>query len=304
MRGLVREALDLVGLVAGAFIAFWLAGPLGEFLIDTFGVPPELATIGGGILLFVLFAIALSAVAHYLSRMMKLPGLNIVNRVGGAVLAAGWGVVLLLVVINVARVMPLSEGWQEAFEESVVVETIAGPDAFPQQRLEEIGGDHVLNSLATIRSLFDSSRVVPEGEEVVSIPPAPEDEIRQVRDEAGEVGEMVNQHRTGLGLRALVPSQGFNEVAEARAEEMYTSGRLSRNTLPGQRVAADLTAAGLTFALSGENIALASSSRAAFDALLDSTSGLAQLSIAAYDRMGVAVVDGPTGRLLVIVFGG
>jgi hypothetical protein len=54
----------------------------------------------------------------------------------------------------------------------------------------------------------------------------------------------------------------------------------------------------------GENLALASSTRAAIDAMLRSPTALAQFSTAAYDRSGISVVDGPTGRLVLIVLGG
>jgi hypothetical protein len=38
--------------------------------------------------------------------------------------------------------------------------------------------------------------------------------------------------------------------------------------------------------------------------MLESPSAVAQFDIAGYDRAGVAVIDGPTGRLVVIVLGG
>ena len=304
IRGMVREALDLVGLVVGIFIAFRLSGPLGEFLVDTFGVSPEVGTIGGGILLFVLFGVSLSIGAHYLTKVMTLPGLNLVNRVGGSAVAALWAVALLLVMINLARVMPLPDGLDNSLEKSRVVEVIAGPDAIPQTLFLDIGSDQALESLASIRSIFDSARAVPEGNEVLTIPAARRDEIRQARGRVDGVIEMVNEFRAGEGLRALAASDGFTAVAEDRATAMYRAGRLSREDADGKRAGDALLAAGLRFGVSGENIALASSTRAAFDGMLDSSSALAQLSVAAFDRVGVSVVDGPTGLLVVIVFGG
>jgi uncharacterized protein YkwD len=85
---------------------------------------------------------------------------------------------------------------------------------------------------------------------------------------------------------------------------MYTLGRLSRDHPPGSSVAADTAAAGLGLAAVGENLALASSTRAAFDAMLGSPTALTQFSVPTYDRAGISVVDGPTGRLVVIVMGG
>jgi uncharacterized protein YkwD len=144
---------------------------------------------------------------------------------------------------------------------------------------------------------------VPEGNEIISIPAARADEIRQVRDEGSDVMIRINEYRAGQGLGALTSSAVFNDVAEARAAAMYTTGRISRDTPAGGTVLDDLAAAGVRPALAGENLALASSARAAFDGMLESPTAIGQLNIPGYDRAGVAVVDGPTGRLVVVVLG-
>ncbi len=301
LRGFVRESLDLVGLVVGLWVAFRLSGPLGEFLTDRFGVSPEVATVGAGVVLFLLFGVAMSIAAHYLSKVTSLPGLNLINRLGGAAVAAAYGIAIVLVAVNVARVLP---GNGDRFEDSTVAQAIAGPDALPQRVFMTLAADAVLGPLASIQGLFGANRAVPEGDEALEIPPAAPDEVRQVRDEAAGVLERVNEYRTGQGLAALGESSSLAEVAETRAVEMYTSGRISRDHPPGGNVADDLAAAGIRLARVGENLALASSSRAAFDAMLDSPTAIAHFDIASYDRAGISVVDGPTGRLVVIVLGG
>jgi uncharacterized protein YkwD len=302
LRGLVRETLDLVALVVGLWVAFRLSGPLGEFLTERFAVAPEVATIGAGVALFILFGLAMSIAAHFLSRVMRLPGLNLINRVGGAVVATLWGIAIVLVVVNVARVLPGS--WDRRFEGSTVAEAIAGPDAIPQRVFERLAPDGVLGSLAAIQGIFGANRAVPERSEVLSIPPAGADEVRQVREETASVLERVNEHRAGQGLSALGRSASLDAIAESRAIGMYTTGRLSRDHPPGGSVATDVATAGIRLVAVGENLALASSTRAAFDAMLDSPTALTQFSIPAYDRTGLSIVDGPTGRLVVIVMGG
>ena len=303
-RGFVREALDLVGLILGVWVAFRVSGPLGEFLTDRFGVAPEVAGVGAGIVLFVLFGVSLSVAARYLSRVMNLPGLTLINRVGGAAVAMGWGVVIVLVLINLAGVLPLPAGWDQAVEDSVVAQAIAGPDALPQQAFESVGSSQVLASLTAIQSVLGSSRAVPEGNEIITIPGARADEIRQVRDEAAEAMVRINEYRAGQGLGALTSSAVFTEVAESRAAGMYITGRISRDTPPGGSVLDDLATAGVRPASAGENLALASSARAALDGMLESPTATAQFNVPTYDRAGVAVVDGPTGRLVVVVLGG
>ena len=304
LRGFIREILDLVGLVVGIWMAFKLSGPLGEFLTDRFAVGPEVATIGAGVALFVLFGVSLSIAAHYLSKLTRLPGLNLANRLGGSAVAVAWGVAIVVVLVSVIRVLPIGDRWEDTFEDSSVLEAIAGPDALPRSMLEGVAPDNVFGSIRSLRSLFGKARAVPEGDEVLAIPVAQPDEVRQVRDEASEVAGWVNEFRAGEGLGALQESAVLSGVAEDRAVRMYSTGRLSRVDPSGRSAADDVADGGVRLVFVGENLALASSARAAYEGMLGSTTGLAELTRPEYDRAGVAVVDGSTGRLVVVVFGG
>jgi uncharacterized membrane protein required for colicin V production len=86
IRGLIRELLDLVGLVVGAVVAFRLSGPVGDFLTDRFGVTSEWARIGAGVVLFTGVGVGLAVAARAVTRIMDLPGLNLLNRIGGVLL--------------------------------------------------------------------------------------------------------------------------------------------------------------------------------------------------------------------------
>lgn len=299
-RGFVREILDLIGLVVGLWIAFKLNAPFGDFLTQRFGVTPEVARIGAGIALFFLFGASLSVAAHYLSKVMNLPGLNLVNRVGGSAVAVGWGVALVLVIINVVRIFPIPESWEEELDDSTVAQAVAGPNALPQRAFEAMAGDNVMGALDAIQDIFGTSRAVPQPGEELSIPAARSDEVRQVRDEAATVLDEINRIRTGLGLQLLVDSTGMTEIAENRAASMYTSGSLFLTP----DCFADLAPSGVRVAVCGEGVALAGTALGALDGIREDTTGNRELSSPAYDRAGISVVEGPTGRLLVIVFGG
>jgi uncharacterized protein YkwD len=231
---------------------------------------------------------------------MTLPGLNMVNRLGGAAVAVVWGTAIVLVVINLSSVLPLPDTWQDQIEESTVAQAIAGPDALPQRTFETLAGDNVIGALAAIQDIFGANRVVPGPGEEYEIPAVSTDEVRQVRDEADEVVAEINRHRTGLGLRALLESDGMTEAAEIRAVEMYTSGRVYL-TLD---CFGSLAITGVRVAVCGEAVALAGTALGALDGILDSVSGNAELSDPSYDRTGVSVLDGPTGRLVVVLLGG
>ncbi len=114
--------------------------------------------------LFVLFGVALAVAARYLTKVMTLPGLNTANRIGGAAVAVGWGVILILVILNVALALPLPESWDQAIEDSSVAQAIVGPEALPQQVFETFASDDVLASLAALQEIVGSNRAVPGGQ--------------------------------------------------------------------------------------------------------------------------------------------
>jgi uncharacterized membrane protein required for colicin V production len=299
VRGFVREILDLVGLVIGLWIAFKLSAPLGDFITGAFGTAPEVARIGAGILLFVLFGATMGVAAHYLSKVMRLPGLNMVNRVGGSAVAIAWGVALVLVIVNVVRVFPIPDTWEDELDESTVVQAIAGPGAFPQEMFERLAGDSVLSAIATIQGLFGTSRVVPEPQEIVEMPPANSDEIRQIRDEADDVLAQLNEFRAADGVGALQPSAALTVLAESRASEMYRSGELFRSDCQ-----TEAAANGVRVVVCVDVVALAGTALGAFEGMKESDSARDSLVNSATDRTGISVVEGPTGRLLVIVLAG
>ncbi len=297
VRGLIREVLNLVGLVAGLFIAFRLSKPFGDFLAQSFGVTPEIARIGAGIALFVLFGVAMGIAAHYLSKALKLPGLKIANRLGGAFLALAWGVFLVLVFINLMRVLPLPRGVEDAMESSAVADAIAGEGAIPQGFFERVVGDRALTALATIQDLFGDDRAVPDLGEVLEIPRALLGDLTFVDDEADVVIEEINQHRTGLGLGALQPSETMSTLVESLASEAYTQGQLA---VPEDCRSA-LSEVGMLVADCDSSVALAATSLAALDGILERSEGAAVLENPAFDRVGVAVIDGPTGTILLVL---
>jgi len=299
-RGFVRESLDLIGLVLGLWIAFRLSAPFGNFLANSFDLSPEVARIGGGIILFLLFGALLGIAASYLSRAMNLPGLSMVNRVGGSVVAAGWGVMVVLVLVSVLSVMPLPSSWRESFEESNMVQLIAGEDAVPRRLFESVAGDNVMSAMASIRGIFGESRAVPEGNEVLEFPPADPDEIRQVRDEAGLIVDQVNRHRVGVGLGAVSPVGALADLAEDHAAGSYVAGTLRRMG----DCAANSALRGYQVLHCDNRIALAGTATGAFDGILETPEGQTMIEGPEFDRAGVAVVDGPTGRLVVIILSG
>lgn len=300
MRGFVRESLDLVGLVLGAWIAFRLSAPFGTFISDSFGVSPEAARIAAGIILFVLFGVLLSIGAYFLSKVMNLPGLSIVNRVGGAAVAIGWGALLVLIVVSLIAVLPVPQSWRDSLEESRVVSLIAGEDALPRRFFEGLAGDDVMAAVSTIQGLFGTTRVVPVGDETVEIPPAPADEVRQDRGGAAEVLAGLNEERVAAGVGAVSQIGAITQLAEDHAMGIYQTGMVRRLA----DCIADLALRSYQVVRCDNAVALAATSMGGLEGILETDAGRAMIVNPDLDRGGVGVVDGPTGRIVVVILAG
>jgi uncharacterized protein YkwD/uncharacterized membrane protein required for colicin V production len=303
LRGFVREALDLAGPVLGVLVAFRLAAPLGDELADRFGMTPEWSRLGAGVALFIAVGVVMTVIAHYLGKMMRLPGLTLVNRFGGSVVAAAWGVVIVLVAVTVLRAFDPPEALESTLDESTVVASIAGPGAMPQQVFQQLAGDEVLDSLLALREGLGARRVVLEEGDTIAIEPASPGDLESRPDDAADVYARLNMARAAAGVDPLAWSDALAEVGRRHALDMYVNGFFSHTSPTTGTVADRVRQADLRLTRVGENLALAASSRAVHDGLMESPSHRENMLRGEYDVVGIAAVRGPSGLMVVQVFG-
>lgn len=299
LRGFVRELMDLVGLIVGVAVAFRLSAPVGGFLTDRFGVSPEWGRIGAGIVLFILFGLGMSVLAHYLAKIARLPGLSLANRVFGSAVAAAWGVLLVLVVVAVISVLPVPEGVDEAIADSSVAQAIAGPDALPRRLIEPVIGDQAVTALATIERLTGGRRVVPAEGERIELEQVDPDTVAVVPGSVAFVFDRINADRLDAGADPLAQSDALAEMARARGLEMYRAGIVERR--PDDDVLVGTRTGSLRLVAASEMVALASSDRAAHAGIAEDPA--TSLTHPDFDRAGVAVIRGPLGTMVVEVYG-
>ena len=304
LRGFVKELLDLVGLVLGLVVAFRVSAPLGDFISDRFDVTPEWARIGAGIALFLIVSTALATAAHHIAKLMRLPGLNLANRLAGSGFALAWGIALILVVASVLRALPMPSAVNEQLDDSVVVTALASPESPTQQVFQRVVGDEVLDTLLALGPLIGDRNVVLEGDDSIAIPPAPADELTPDPAAADDVYLLVNRARSETGAPPLAWSDALAEVAMGHAMDMYTNGFVSHVSPTTGTVGDRVRAARIPLSVIGENLALAATPRAVHSGFMESDGHRANILRASFDRVGVAAVDGPLGLMVVQVFGG
>ncbi len=304
LRGFVKELLDLVGLILGLAVAFRLSAPLGDFLSDWLDVTPEWARLGAGIALFILVGAGLATAAHYLGRVVRMPGMNLANRLAGSGFALAWGIALILVVASLLRALPMPPAVDERLDESAVVTVLAAPESPTQQAFQRLVGDDVLDTLLALAPLIGGRNVVLEGDETLEITPASPDELTERPASADEVFRLLNDARAQAGVAPLAWSDSLAEVALGHALDMYLNGFVS-HVSPTTGTAGDrVRAARIPLTVVGENLALAATPRAVHAGFMASDGHRANILRPNFDRVGVAAVQGPLGLMVVQVFGG
>lgn len=305
MRGLVREAMDLAGLVVGIVAAVRWNGPVAEWLTGWAGATPGLARVIGAIIVFMAVGIAAAIAAHYFSRLMKRPGLNLSNRLLGLVLAIAWGWFLATAIVTLLRVVPLPPTVEEQLDQSTFVEVLADPTIPTQRPFHAIDSDRVLEGLLALRDLAGGEQTtILEDGDVATIPAAAESELSRNGDAEMEIFELLNGARVDEGESPLTFSAELADVAAAHATDMYVNGYFAHESPTTGTVGDRLRAADIVFTFAGENLALSVTSELAHAGLMGSPSHRQNILRDVYRRVGVAAVRGPSGLMVVQVFSG
>jgi uncharacterized membrane protein required for colicin V production len=302
MRGFVREAMDLVGLILGIALAFRFSGLVGDALAEWLGISPEMGRLAGGIAIFLLIGVGASIGARYLQRVFSLPGLALTNRLFGGGLALAWALFIAILVLSLLVVIPLPDAFGEQIEDSNVAAALTDPESFPQRMFHTVAGDRVLEALLNLDRLVGREKIIIEEDETLDIPPADPADLRPDQAAAEEIFELVNRARIEEGLDPVAWSDPLAMVGAGHATEMYTVGYFSHTSPTTGTIGTRMSAAGIPYRAVGENLALAATSRTAHQGLMDSPGHRANILSPEFTRLGIGVIRGPLGLMVVQVF--
>jgi hypothetical protein len=296
--------MDLVGLLLGTVLAFRFGPALGAAIQAMSGSSEDASRLAGGLVVFFGVGIGAAIATRAIERKARLPGLNLVNRAGGAGLAAAWGVFLATLLLTLGMVLPLPAGVTDVLEGSAVAGTLTDPDGAPQQVFNRLAGDRIVEALVNLQDVVGERRVIVEGAETVEIPAADPADLERRPPEAAEVFDLLNRARVDAGLDPLAWSPALADVGEAHAREMYLEGYFSHFSPYTGTVADRLAEAGIPYRVAGENLALAASAEEVHEGLMGSPGHRANIESDAFTRVGIGAVRGPLGLMTVQVFTG
>jgi uncharacterized membrane protein required for colicin V production len=303
-RGFVREAFDLIGLVIGVILAFRLAPLLGALLTAVFGFSEPVARLAGGTIVFLGVGIGAAVATKLIEGRFQMPGLNGVNRAGGASLAAAWGVFVATLVMTVGVILPMPPTVAGYFDESVVARTLTDPDGLPQGVFTDVAGDRMVEALLNLRELVGDSKVVIGPGDSLEIPPADPGELERDGEAAEEIFAKVNAARVEAGFEPLRWGGDLADVAARHAREMYVQGYFAHESPRTGNVGDRLRDAAISYRVAGENLALAATPDEVHDGLMESPGHRANILGSDFQTVGIAVIRGPLGLMTVQVFTG
>lgn len=99
-RGFTREIIGLVALAAGSVLGLWFHGAVGALIAPYIGQPELADLVGFGIVFFGVLA-AGGAIGHLLSKLWKVTGLSLVDRLAGGMFGLVKGALMGAVIIFV-----------------------------------------------------------------------------------------------------------------------------------------------------------------------------------------------------------
>jgi uncharacterized protein YkwD/uncharacterized membrane protein required for colicin V production len=281
-RGFMLGMVDLVAfgfaIVFAARMAEVIASPLRDW-----GLPPAFASGAG----FIIAAIISLAVIGFALRIILAPlgafgagtPLGWVNSVLGLLPGAARGLAIAALILIFAGALPEELGWRRQVARSQLAEPImrAGQEALAAG-LSWAGIDpRALGGIAPVSSSE------PAG---LSFPGVTEAEPDSAAEQT--LLDLINQERASSGLTPMLADPALAEVARAFGREMFELGLVSQ-TSPVSGTAKDrLAAAGLMYLLSGENIVLAPTARAAHDALMSAPAYRANILNPGFSRVGIS----------------
>lgn len=303
-RGFVREGMDLVGLLVGTVLAFRLGPTVGRVVTAMASTSDEASRLIGGFVVFFAVGIGAAVATRAIERRAHMPGLNLVNRAGGAGLAAAWGTFLATLLLTLSVVVPMPAAIADSIDDSVFARTLTDPDGFVQGLFTSLSGDRIIETMLSLREVVGARRVILEPDSIIEIPAADPADLSPSEAEAREVYDLVNRARIEAGVDPLAWSDALAEVGYGHAVEMYLDGYFAHQSPVTGDVGHRLTDAGVVYVVAGENLALAATVEEVHGGLMDSPGHRANIEADFYRRIGIAVIRGPLGLMTVQVFTG
>lgn len=295
-RGVVKLGLELVGFALSIVLATISYRSVGLVIDDLFPVPPSYVDAIAFLLVWWLVDLAWPYVSDaLLERMPERWRLYKEYRGFGVVLGVLNGILISCVIVTVALSFPVPPWLKRDASVSIVAltmpEIIRGMDSLLKPALGTLAEQSF--EMTTVQPWSDKLMTLRFRTYDVAVDPQSEEEMLRY----------VDVERFKAGLKPLTVDPRLREVARAHARDMFELGYFAHIDAEGVKPYQRVERAGISFGVTGENLAMAADASIAHKGLMDSPGHRANILRSDFRNVGIGVIDGGVyGRMFVQIF--
>jgi uncharacterized protein YkwD len=284
--GFADLGLSFITFLISLYLSIKFHAPVGDFLSRTFGIQSLWTGVLGYIIVAFVAQVILSEVVQLL--LGTLPPKLVASRINkllGAVVSIGNGVVIIVFFLLVILALPVRGSIKTDIQESTIGE-------FLVTTAEKYG--------APITTTIDQAReqvmkfvtVDPDSNENISLPVTPTaDELIVDTGDEEKMVALVNQERGKARVEPVRVDPAMTVVAEAYAKDMFLRRYFSHVNPEGQTAGDRLEKGGVSFSVAGENIAYAPDLTTAHEGLMNSLGHRQNILDPSFRRIGIGIIS-------------
>ncbi|MEX2043355.1 MAG: CvpA family protein [Patescibacteria group bacterium] len=284
-RGFLASAAELIGFVLGLAVAFILSKPLGGVFAGFLDAPRSILDLGAFMVLWMATELAVSRGWRFASRGISRDLTDHpANRAVGTIPGAGKGVVFVTILLLIVASAPIPASSKGPFVESAIGQRLLSAGTAFQQQVNGLFGQALRDTLAfkTVKTGSNETTELGFTKEAAS----------ECLNDARGLFNQANQERAKRGLDMLEWDDRLRAVGLEHSRDMLARGYFSHVNPDGQDPFDRMAAAGITYAVAGENLAFAPTVDIAHTGLMNSPGHRANILKADFRRLGVGCADG------------
>lgn len=282
--GFLGILVDFAAFLGSLLLSFRLYKFTAGLIISNFNLPASFANALGFIATAVILEAILGLIFAYLvSLLPERVRKSKFNKILGLAPALGEGIVLIAFLLTAVTALPVKPDIKKAVSESKIGGIILKETSGVEKAINQVFGGAINDALTyfTVEPGSKSTIQLKNGIDNLTVDHAAETQM--FAD--------VNRERTSRGIPALSWSTKIVGVAEAYAMDMWNRHYFSHYNPEGQTVADRFNAAGISYEVVGENLALAPTEQTAMTGLMNSPGHKANILDTQFHTIGIGVVD-------------
>lgn len=285
LRGFIRDFADLLALVGAVVLAAITFSRAGAVLTRVINLPAGFAnTVGFFLVWFVVMLVYYGLMTFFYDLIPDEVRKSRLNRWSGLVPAFLRGVLFVWFTINLLFLLAVSGPLKQTLGGSFFSRNLVKSNVVVSNFVSKTFGPAVIDTVNFLT-------VKPQSNESVSLGYTTTN-VTVDKAAAQKMFALLNVERKSRGLKELAFDDKLAKPGEEHARDMFARGYFSHNTPEGLTPFDRMDAAGISYLIAGENLALAPSTDEAFTGLMNSPGHRANMLSTDYGRVGIGAIDG------------